>query len=62
VETDAPYLSPIPHRGKRCVPDFVSATAAFIADLRGERPDDLAAWTTRNAVLLFDLPDPWATA
>lgn len=56
VETDAPYLSPIPHRGQRCTPALVAVTANVIAELRGERPEDLAAWTTRNATLLFRLP------
>lgn len=56
VETDAPYLAPMPHRGQRCTPALVAATVDFLAELRGERPDDLAAWTTRNAGLLFHLP------
>lgn len=56
VETDAPYLAPMPHRGQRCTPDLVAVTVTAIADLRGERPADVAAWTTRNAGLLFHLP------
>lgn len=56
VETDAPYLAPHPHRGQRCTPAMVAVTAEFIAELRGERCEDVAAWTTRNASLLFGLP------
>ena len=59
VETDAPYLAPVPRRGKRNEPALITHTAAFIADLRGERHDDVAAWTTRNAARLFRLPDTW---
>lgn len=56
VETDAPYLSPIPVRKvKPCEPAFVSHTARFLAELRGERFDDLAAATTRNAERFFGL-------
>ena len=64
VETDAPYLPPVPHRGRRCVPSMTAATCALLADLRGERDDDLRAWTTRNACALFgwELPPEWAVA
>ena len=64
IETDAPYLPPLPHRGRRCEPAMVCLTAACIADLRGERDDDVRAWTTRNACQLFklDLPPEWAAA
>jgi TatD DNase family protein len=55
IETDSPYLAPIPKRGKRCEPAYVAHTAAFLADLRGERLDDLIAWTGRNAMALFGL-------
>ncbi len=55
VETDCPYLAPIPHRGKRNEPAYVVHTAQKIADLRGETLDDVAALTTRNAATLFRL-------
>ena len=40
VETDAPYLAPVPYRGKRNEPAFVAATAAAVAALKGVEPDD----------------------
>ena len=54
VETDAPFLAPVPNRGKTCEPAFVADTAAFLADLRGEQPDALAEATTANFYRLFD--------
>jgi TatD DNase family protein len=60
IETDAPYLAPVPHRGRRCAPAMVADTAAFLADLRGERAEDLAAWTTVNAARLFGFALPTA--
>ena len=53
VETDAPFLAPIPHRGRVCEPGFVADTARFLADLRGVTPDQLAQTTTRNFGRLF---------
>jgi TatD DNase family protein len=53
VETDAPFLAPVPNRGKICEPAFVADTAAFLAELRGELPDELAARTTANFFRLF---------
>ncbi len=53
VETDAPFLAPVPNRGKICEPAFVSDTAAFLADLRGQSFDDLARKTTANFFTLF---------
>ena len=53
VETDSPFLAPVPHRGKKCEPGFVRDTAAFIADLRGETLEELASYTTANFYRLF---------
>jgi len=53
VETDAPYLSPVPVRGRRNEPAFVAHTAACLAELRGVSLDRLGAITTRNALDLF---------
>jgi len=53
VETDSPYLAPIPHRGKRNEPALVVHTAACIAAARSETPESLAEQTTRNAYSLF---------
>ena len=53
VETDAPFLAPVPHRGQKCEPAFVADTAQFVADLRGEPVEQLAAATTANFFKLF---------
>ncbi|TRD12612.1 TatD family deoxyribonuclease [Erythrobacter insulae] len=53
VETDSPFLAPVPHRGKPCEPAFVADTARFIAELRGVDPQQLADATTRNFEELF---------
>jgi TatD DNase family protein len=53
VETDSPFLAPIPHRGKRCEPAFVAQTAAVLADLKGLSPSALADVTTDNFFSLF---------
>ncbi|HKP33430.1 MAG TPA: TatD family hydrolase [Sphingomicrobium sp.] len=53
VETDAPFLAPVPHRGQKCEPAFVADTAAFVAALRGEEPERLAETTTVNFFKLF---------
>lgn len=53
VETDAPYLAPVPYRGKRNEPAFVVHTAAVLAGLRGIAPEALAELTTENFHRLF---------
>jgi TatD DNase family protein len=53
VETDSPFLAPVPHRGQKCEPAFVADTAAFVADLRGEDPEQLGDSTTANFFKLF---------
>ncbi len=53
VETDAPFLAPVPHRGKPGEPAFVADTVAFLARLRGEEPEVLAEATARNFHALF---------
>ena len=53
VETDAPFLAPVPHRGKVCEPAFVADTASFVAGLRGVTPEALAETTTANFRRLF---------
>ena len=54
VETDSPFLAPVPHRGKTGEPAFVADTAAFVAALRGEELDALAEATTANFFGLFN--------
>jgi len=49
VETDSPYLSPVPVRGKRCEPAYVLHTARFVANLRGVPLEELAEQTSQNA-------------
>jgi TatD DNase family protein len=58
VETDSPFLAPVPHRGKTCEPAFVRNTAEFVAGLRGESIETLAANTTRNFYALFSKAQP----
>ena len=55
VETDAPYLAPVPHRGKRNEPAYVAQTARVLADTIGVTPDEVAALTTANVERLFSL-------
>ena len=56
VETDAPYLAPVPHRGERCEPRHVAATLAVLASVRGVPLEELDAATTVNARRLFGWP------
>jgi len=53
VETDSPFLAPVPHRGQTCEPAFVADTAAFVANLRDEELDTFANATTANFFRLF---------
>ncbi|MDN3645396.1 TatD family hydrolase [Pontixanthobacter aestiaquae] len=53
VETDSPFLAPVPHRGKTCEPAFVRNTAEFVSELRGVTVEELAATTTSNFFKLF---------
>lgn len=53
VETDSPFLAPVPNRGKVCEPAFVADTARFVAGLRGVEPERLAQQTTENFTRLF---------
>lgn len=55
LETDAPYLTPQPFRGKICKPEHTLDIAKFLAELRGERLEELAEKTTSNACDLFDI-------
>ncbi|MGZ4348328.1 MAG: TatD family hydrolase [Gaiellaceae bacterium] len=56
VETDCPFLAPVPYRGKRNEPAYVAATAAALAGLRGLRADELGRATTENARKALRLP------
>ena len=53
VETDSPYLAPVPHRGRRNEPAYVAAVACCLAELLAVSPKDVAAATTKNALSLF---------
>lgn len=62
VESDAPYLTPVPHRGRRNEPAYVALTLARVADARGVDVEDVGRTVTRNAAALFGLaiPEPAA--
>ncbi|HKT75361.1 MAG TPA: TatD family hydrolase [Sphingobium sp.] len=53
VETDSPFLAPVPHRGRPCEPAYVADTARFLAGLRGESIEQLAEATSANFRALF---------
>lgn len=54
VETDCPYLAPIPHRGRRCEPSFLPDVIAALAAARNEPPEHVAAYTRSNTLRLFE--------
>jgi TatD DNase family protein len=56
IETDCPFLAPVPHRGKRNEPAYVASVATRIAELRAETVESIADQTTANARRLFNLP------
>lgn len=55
LETDCPFLTPVPHRGQRNEPAYTKLTAEFLADLRGESFEELARATSANAEQLFQI-------
>jgi len=55
IETDAPYLAPVPHRGKTNQPAYLPEVARFLADLRQTSIEDIAQSTTMNAAKLFNI-------
>jgi TatD DNase family protein len=57
VETDSPYLAPIPHRGRKCEPSYVRLTAEKLAEVKGLSLDEVARATSANARKVFKLPD-----
>ena len=58
VETDSPFLAPVPHRGRVCEPAYVADTASFVAGLRGTEVEQLTALTTANFFKLFSKARP----
>jgi TatD DNase family protein len=58
VETDGPYLAPVPHRGKRNEPAFVARVAEAVAEIRGESLGEVEEYTTENAVRFFRMGEP----
>ncbi len=62
IETDAPFLAPVPNRGKTCEPAFVTDTARFLADLRQEPLEELAQNTSNNFYRLFTKATPQSAA
>jgi TatD DNase family protein len=57
IETDAPYLAPVPHRGKRNEPAFVKETARRLGELRGLSMEDVGEQTTQNFYNFFKLTE-----
>ena len=57
LETDGPFLAPVPYRGKRNLPEYLLYTAAAVAELKGIPLEEVARQTTANTRALFSLPD-----
>jgi len=55
VETDAPFLTPYPYRGKRNRPEYVQYIIQHIAEIKGKSPNEIARQTTENAEYFFSL-------
>ena len=55
IETDSPYLAPVPHRGRRNEPSFLPATCAAVAGMRGRTPEAVAELTRQNALAFYGL-------
>lgn len=55
IETDSPYLAPVPHRGRRNEPAYVARVRDGVADVRGESPEEVERYTARNAFRFFGL-------
>ena len=53
IETDSPFLAPVPHRGRPCEPAYVADTARFLAELRGVTLEQLSSATSANFRALF---------
>jgi TatD DNase family protein len=62
IETDAPYLAPVPFRGKRNEPAYVRHTAECLAGIRGMTADEIGELTTKNARQLFRFPEEGSTS
>ena len=58
IETDAPFLAPVPHRGQTCEPAYVADTARYLADLRGVSVDAIANHSAANFRRLFAKATP----
>jgi TatD DNase family protein len=57
IETDSPYLAPVPYRGKRNEPAFVKETARQIGELRAMTTEEVGRQTTKNFYRFFSLPE-----
>ncbi len=55
IETDCPYMTPVPHRGKRCDSSYIPFTAQVLADVRNSTPEAVLELTRKNANILFEL-------
>jgi len=61
IETDSPFLAPVPHRGKRNEPAFVKEVARQIGELRGKSMDEIGSQTSKNFYSFFSLPETLKT-